>query len=164
VLSGYVDLVKTGEFNITCAGGTGYCVDMDGSRGQAGDIVSINVGPLTAGTYLFSYSLSGNQRQLGFADSVIAAVEFGVMSWTHTLAYNVGWQNFTQQFTLENTTDPVYLRFAATGADNIGMLLDNVELKVKSVPEPTTLSLITLGLIGTLGFRRRRVLPSAGTL
>jgi hypothetical protein len=153
VMTGTVDLVKSGDYGITCAGGTGYCVDMDGSTRAAGDMVSLNVGPLAAGTYEFTYSLSGNQRQLGFADSVVAAIEFGVMSWAHTLSYTSGWQTFTQQFTLESVADPVYIRFAATGSDNIGMVLDNVQLKALAVPEPATLSLMLLGFAGLFGAR-----------
>lgn len=155
VLSGTVDLVKSGDYSITCAGGTGYCVDMDGSTSSAGDIVSLNVGPLAAGTYAFSYSLSGNQRQLGFADSVVAYIEFGVMSWSHTLPYSAGWQTFTQEFTLTSATDPVYMRFGATGGDNIGMLLDNVQLSAVPVPEPASLGLMLIGFAGVFGARTR---------
>jgi hypothetical protein len=155
VLSGTVDLVKSGDFGIACTGGTGYCVDMDGSTRSAGDIVSINVGPLGPGTYEFSYSLSGNQRQLGFADTVVAYIEFGVMSWSHTLPFNAGWQTFSQQFTIASTADPVYIRFGATGGDNIGMLLDNVELKAAAVPEPASLSLLLVGVAGMFGARKR---------
>jgi hypothetical protein len=156
VLSGTVDLVKSGDsFGIVCAGGTGYCVDMDGSTRDAGDIVSLNVGPLGPGTYEFSYSLSGNQRQQGFADTVVAYIEFGVMNWSHTLPFTAGWQTFTQQFTITSTQDPVYIRFAATGGDNIGMLLDNVELKTAAVPEPASLSLLLAGFAGMFGARKR---------
>lgn len=155
VYSGSVDLVKSGDYGIACAGGTGYCVDMDGSTNDGGDIVSLNVGPLAPGTYEFSYSLSGNQRQLGWADSVVAYIEFGVMSWSHTLSYNAGWQTFTQEFTLASVTDPVHIRFGATGGDNIGMLLDNVQLTSVAVPEPASLSLMLLGFAGTFGLRRR---------
>jgi hypothetical protein len=156
VIWGTVDLVQSGDgFGITCAGGTGYCVDMDGSSGNAGDIVSLNLGPLAAGTYQFSYSLSGNQRQLGFADSVVASIEFGVMAWTHTLPFNAGWQTFTQEFTLTSVTNPVYIYFGASGGDNIGMLLDNVQLSAVSVPEPASLSLMLMGFAGVFGARAR---------
>jgi hypothetical protein len=156
VMAGTVDLVRSGEYGITCAGGGGYCVDMDGSTRQAGDLVSINVGPLGPGTYTLSYDLSGNQRSLGFTDTVVAYVEFGVMNWSQSLVWNAGWTSYSRTFTLSALTTPVYLRFAATGGDNIGMLLDNVRLESTSVPEPGTLALLGLGLAGVGLSRRRR--------
>lgn len=36
VSNGSVDLVRSGNFGITCRGGSGSCVDLDGSTGDAG--------------------------------------------------------------------------------------------------------------------------------
>jgi hypothetical protein len=77
------------------------------------------------------------------------------MNWSHTLPFTAGWQTFTQQFTLASTENPVYIRFGATGGDNIGMLLDNVELKAAAVPEPASLSLLLAGVAGMFGVRKR---------
>src|SRR6056297_1084499 len=52
VMNGTVDLVANGEYSINCLFNTGHCVDMDGSTGQAGELMSIDLGPLAAGDYV----------------------------------------------------------------------------------------------------------------
>ncbi len=64
---GTVDTVVSGEFGITCAGGSGKCVDLDGSTSNAGLLLSkalftYNVGDIVN----LSFQISGNQR--GAAD------------------------------------------------------------------------------------------------
>ena len=40
VTAGSVDLVRTPDYGITCAGGSGSCLDLDGSTNQAGEVTS----------------------------------------------------------------------------------------------------------------------------
>lgn len=62
VTDGTVDLVRSGDFGITCPGGTGSCVDLDGSTNDAG--------VLRSGSYAFkvgqkvslNFQITGNQR------------------------------------------------------------------------------------------------------
>jgi hypothetical protein len=117
--------------------------------------MSKNLGPLGPGTYNFSYWLSGNQRvghqmDVTFAVS-LSNVELLSMA-THVLFGGDGWTKYRQTFTLDAVTNPVNLNFSHLGGDNIGIVLDNVRLRVS---EPGILALLGLGLL-VLGRARKR--------
>ena len=63
VINGSVDVIEVGQFTIVCFGGTGKCVDMDGTTNDAGDLVS--KGTFAPGPYILSFEVAGNQG-LGF--------------------------------------------------------------------------------------------------
>lgn len=63
---GTVDLIQSGQFGITCAGGSGKCVDLDGSTGNAGLLVSKTLFTYNAGDSIaLSFAIGGNQRNQG---------------------------------------------------------------------------------------------------
>ena len=156
VQHGTVDLMLSGDDGISCLGGGGHCVDLDGTSRAAGEILSRNLGPLAAGDYNFSYWLSGNQRvdtQMDIAFSLSLSDTAVFSQATHILFGNAGWTRYTHSFTLDAVTDPVYLQFSHTGRDDVGILLDNVQLRIS---EPGTLALLGLGLLAMSRFGRRR--------
>lgn len=89
VSNGTVDLIKNLAFAIDCAGGSGSCVDLDGST------PTLRAGELSTGFYnfnagdsvTFSFDLSGNQRVRG-SDNFYAGFTFG--GATLLTSYNLG--------------------------------------------------------------------------
>ncbi|HUJ09340.1 MAG TPA: PEP-CTERM sorting domain-containing protein [Verrucomicrobiae bacterium] len=70
------------------------------------------------------------------------------------------WQTYTGSFTTLVNTDHLTIEIDATTGAASGseeqMHVDNVQLNVAAVPEPTTLTLVGVGLLGALMVRRNR--------
>lgn len=155
VSEGYVDVVADGAYGIGCAGGSGKCVDLDGSRGNAGTLTStaLSLGP---GDYLLSFDISGNQRG-GAADSLAVSLG-GFFSDTFNLSPSAPWMTVTHAFSVAALEMNSFI-FNHAGGDNIGIMLDNVTLESvddpTAVSEPATWVFFGLGLAG-LGYLRRQ--------
>ncbi|MCA0374347.1 MAG: PEP-CTERM sorting domain-containing protein [Gemmatimonadetes bacterium] len=185
VLNGTVDLIKSGDFGITCAGGTGSCVDMDGSRNASGTIGTQTFFFGAGETFNLSFDLSGNQRggaqdglgvRFNFGTTTaftnntgtgyMAGLGSGLFAPTYTnfasgIAPTAPWTTSTFSFTFVNAGQ-VSVDFYTSGNDNVGPVLDNVVIS-KSVPqnvvpEPSTYALMAAGLaaMGVVARRRRR--------
>jgi hypothetical protein len=161
VSGGTVDYIRSGGFGINCVGGSGGCVDMDGSSGDAGRLSSktlFNFGARDTVFYSLTVDLSGNQRG-GAPDTVTFGVEGGPQT---TIALGVFEPFATYGFNFDfgaATSGRIIVEGA--GGDNFGGILDNVVLSVTRIgalPEPGTAALLALVLAGiaTTGGRRAR--------
>jgi PEP-CTERM motif len=149
VSDGTVDLIGSpGFFNFYP--GNGLYVDLDGSTGNAGVLTSIALS-LDPGTYILQFVLAGSTR----GDVNTIDVSLGALySETFIRLSSDPFAVVTRTIVVGAPTI-ASLSFSNAGGDNLGAILDNVLLSTRSVPEPGTLALLGLGLIGA-GFARLR--------
>lgn len=187
VSDGTVDLVRSGDFGITCAGGTGSCVDLDGSTGDAGLTSSTSYAFAAGDRVDLNFLFSGNQRG-GASDSFDVAFLFagptsGTFGFTSSayapqsysfsgtgpvgfnipgVAANAGFNTFNLYFIADNAGSANFY-FEDKGGDNVGIIIDNLSLSVAAVPEPSTWAMLILGfgVIGAASRRRRATLAVA---
>ncbi|HEY1468102.1 MAG TPA: PEP-CTERM sorting domain-containing protein [Candidatus Acidoferrum sp.] len=134
---------------------SGNCLDMDGSTGAAGQITSAMMS-LAPGTYTLSFDLIGSQRGLTTSTTVTLGSLFNQTFILGSSDVASGIVNDT--ITVASPTTAALI-FTSNTPGNIGALLDNVNFAAASVatPEPATLSLLGIGLVGLMARRRRAI-------
>lgn len=184
-VSGTVDLIRSGDAGITCAGGSGSCVDLDGSTGTPGEIISKSAFAFDAGDAVtIRFNASGSQRS-SVSDFLLFTLNFTTpttwSSYSADFAGNTfgsvvplfvgsgfgtgrniggseGWSGYIFTFIATNAGS-FRLSLGTTSGDNIGPVIDNVgitKLGSTVVPEPGTYALMLTGLALLGGVARRR--------
>ena len=181
-VTGNVDVVKSGDFGITCSGS---CVDLDGSSGP-GKLTSLSSFAFNSGDVVrLSFLLGGSQRTSAF-DDYFVELSFGGV--TSVINYGFNWGSGDVVVFPSVSTPGIYsstgiagndpfgpqsvfftagsagtLKFSigTTSADNVGPLLDNVKLTIDAgaVPEPATWAMMFagFGMVGAAMRRREKV-------
>ncbi len=167
VTSPTIDIVQTPGFGITCAGGAGKCLDLDGSPGLGG-ILTKGTWAFQAGdVFTLSFFASGNQRGPGgFADSFSAGFLLNGTTEINfdgpVLAFNDPFSQYTYTYTATGAGSlQAYIRARGAGSDNVGIVIDNVSLS--AVPEPATwmMMIAGFGLIGAAMRRKRQTVRAS---
>lgn len=147
ITRGTADVIGNGNWDLSPDAGHGIYVDLDGSTGLAARMASVPFA-LDPGDYELSFQLAGSQR----GDTNTVHVSFLDYSQTIALASNAPFTTFTAPITVSAATSGSIV-FDHDGGDNIGLLLDNVELR--SVPSPSGGGALAILAVMT-ALRRRR--------
>lgn len=148
VIDGTVDTIQSGGYGINCVGNSGMCLDLDGSTGNSGELITKQIfGP---GQYQLSFKLSGNQRNNSLDTT---RVTFGDYLTNISM---VGSEGFVLYNALVTVSAPSgsKLSFLDLGNDNVGMILDDV--MVSAVPVPAAAWFLGSALMGLAAYRRKR--------
>jgi hypothetical protein len=156
VSGGTVDLIGSpGFFDFFPQ--NGLYVDLDGTSFLAGTLTSIGI-PVTPGSYILSFLLAGSQR--GDFNTVHVNISGGLASSTYSLNSATPLTIETMSFTVLAPTT-INLSFHNEGGDNIGLILDNVNLnRVSGVPDSgSTIVFLAIGMfaLGLMGRKFRRL-------
>lgn len=151
VSGGTVDVVGPGLFGELCLG-SGNCLDLDGSTGQAGEL-SRSIWMDAGVTYTLSFDIAGNRRNAGTEQVRISLAGGSNLISLIDASPTAAWQHLSLS-RMTSVSGFYTLSFQNIGGDNMGAMLDNVA--ITAVPEPGAAALLLAGLAGVAGVNLRR--------
>ena len=164
---------EDGHYTTFAGGGPG--VSPDGGNAYTADgghdvgILEQSVSGLTVGqTYQLSF-YQASMEQSGYPGAFSGAWEVGFgnqiqfsQNLTNPSQTYTGWTQQTMDFTATSMTQALLFAATATNSYPPFLLLDGVSLT--AVPEPASIAVVGVGLLGLLALRRRRQSAKRGIL
>lgn len=157
-----VDLVKSGDYGLMCAFGTGNCVDLSGS---APGSISHSLF-LTPGRYNLSFDFTGNQLDAAGGPRPQVGFTAAIDSFSHNTGplsnSSSTFSSYASDFVISSAGNYLLSFTQDVGGDPYrGSIVDNVS--VSAVPEPAAWALMILGfgVVGGTLRRRRQTLAAA---
>lgn len=156
VTNGTVDLIGNGTDDIIS--GHSLYVNMDGTSGDAGNLISRNFN-LINGFYVLSFDLAGNGMLSQSSQASVTVEIDGVFTENYLLDYDAPFETYTKFFQIDNNVMPITtinISFLTADGEDSGILLDNVILDdASAVPLPGSILLLGSSLIGFIGYRKK---------